>query len=130
MSEYLFAYGTLQAAHAPKNVRPLLEKVRSVGEGSVAGILYDFGDYPGAVLDPSSDCRIFGTVFELPDDVNLLSEFDEYEEFNPNAAGSSLFVRTLQLVLLESGRVQPCWIYVYNHDPGPTPVVKNGRYAK
>jgi len=130
MSEYLFAYGTLQAAHAPQDILPLLERLRSVGEGSVSGILYDFGDYPGAVLDPASDCRIFGTVFELPEDANLLSELDVYEEYNPDAASDSLFVRVLEPVLLESGRRLPCWIYIYNRDPRSAPVVKNGMYAK
>jgi gamma-glutamylcyclotransferase (GGCT)/AIG2-like uncharacterized protein YtfP len=129
MSDYLFAYGTLQPAHAPDEVRALLAKLRYVGEASVRGVLYDLGDYPGAVLDSSFASRVFGEVFELPDSEETLAALDSYEEFDPNARGGSLFVRVREPVALESGDVKRCWIYVYHRDPGAAPVIESGRYA-
>jgi len=130
MQEYLFAYGTMQGAHAPREILPLLEKLHYVAEASVRGVLYDMGDYPGAVLDSSSEHRVFGMVFKILDGASTLPELDRYEEFDPQAPSDSLFVRVLQPVELESGQVLPCWIYHLNRDPGIAPVIVQGRYSK
>jgi gamma-glutamylcyclotransferase (GGCT)/AIG2-like uncharacterized protein YtfP len=65
MSDFLFTYGTLQPGDAPDEIASTLARLRPVGKGFVHGVLYDLGDYPGAVLDPSSKRRISGTVFRL-----------------------------------------------------------------
>jgi gamma-glutamylcyclotransferase (GGCT)/AIG2-like uncharacterized protein YtfP len=129
MSDYLFAYGTLQAAYAAEEIRPLMARLRSMGEASVRGVLYDLGDYPGAVLDPSSASKVFGTVFELPDCEETLAELDRYEEFDPNARADSLFVRVREPVALQSGEVAMSWIYVYQRNPGGAPIIESGRYG-
>jgi gamma-glutamylcyclotransferase (GGCT)/AIG2-like uncharacterized protein YtfP len=108
MSEYLFLYGTLLPEHAPREVVAVVSKLRPVGEGTVAGILYDLGDYPGAVLDPMSGKKIFGTVFRLPIDPNILDEFDRYEGFNPSAPDMSLFIRRCCPVRLSTGCILNC----------------------
>ena len=83
MSDFLFAYGTLQPCHAPANVAPIVAQLIPIGEGFVNGVLYDLGGHPGAVLNPSSQQRIFGIVYQLPEDESALAELDAYEEFNP-----------------------------------------------
>ena len=130
MHEYLFAYGTLQLEHAPQEILPLLAGLDYIGDASVRGMLYDLGDYPGAVLDPSSDFKVFGKVFEILDTASTLPELDRYEEFDPQAPSDSLFVRVLQPVELESGQVLQCWIYNFNRDPGAAPVFRPGRFSK
>jgi gamma-glutamylcyclotransferase (GGCT)/AIG2-like uncharacterized protein YtfP len=130
MTDFLFAYGTLQAAHAPRDIVPLLERMRYVGEGFIQGVLYDLGDYPGAVLDASPEQKVFGKVFELLDGEKTLSELDKYEEFDPCAISESLFVRELQPVVMESGAILQSWIYLYNRDPGAAPVLMQGRYKE
>ena len=72
MSEYLFAYGTLQPGLAPTKIARVAAKLRPVGEGFVRGVLYDLGGYPGAVPDPNAKGRIIGTVMELPEDEDCL----------------------------------------------------------
>jgi len=114
MSAYLFVYGTLLPAHAPADIAPVVSMLRPIGEGSVNGVLYDLGEYPGAVLDPSSSFQITGTVFQLPDDPSVLRALDAYEEFDPDTPGASLFLRVLQPVALTKGGTLQCWIYVYN----------------
>lgn len=130
MPEYLFAYGTLQQKHAPQEILPLLERLRFVGEASIRGVLYDLGDYPGAVIDPPCAQRIYGTVFEILDIVSTLSDLDQYEEFDPQAPSDSLFVRVLMPVELSSEQVLPCWVYNFNRDPGAAPILSEGRYTR
>lgn len=130
MSDYLFAYGTLRPDHSPDEIASALTKLRPVGEGFVRGKLYDLGDYPGAVLDPSSKRKIPGMVFRLPEDETVLRKIDEYEEFNPNAPDKSLFIRRLHPVRLTAGKTIRCWIYVYNQKPRNAPLPADGRPLK
>jgi len=130
MSDYLFAYGTLQPGHVPEEIASAVAELRPLGKGSVRGILYDLGEYPGAVVDPSSRGRIFGTVFRLSSDENVLRQLDKYEGFDPSTPDQSLFVRKLYPVRLATGRVLPCWIYAYNQEPKRARVVTSGRYGK
>jgi gamma-glutamylcyclotransferase (GGCT)/AIG2-like uncharacterized protein YtfP len=130
VSQFIFIYGTLRPGLAPDEVARAVGKLRLVGEGSVRGVLYDPGDYPGAVVDSAAESRIFGTVFELPVDESVLRELDRYEGFNPEAAAESLFVRVEHAVELADVRTIGCWIYVYNLEPVGARVVQGGRYRK
>jgi gamma-glutamylcyclotransferase (GGCT)/AIG2-like uncharacterized protein YtfP len=130
MSDYLFTYGTLRHGHAPDEIAPAVEKLRPEGRGFVHGVLYDLGDYPGVVLDPSCKRRVFGTVSRLPEDANYLRHLDEYEGFDPHAPDTSLFIRTLHSVVLATGRTLQCWIYVYNGKPESARILASGRYPK
>jgi gamma-glutamylcyclotransferase (GGCT)/AIG2-like uncharacterized protein YtfP len=130
MSDCLFTYGTLQPDDAPDEIASTLAQLRPVGKGFVHGVLYDLGDYPGAVLDPYSKRRISGTVFRLSRDANVLRKLDDYEEFDPSAPDKSLFIRKMQPVTLAAGRILQCWVYEYNREPGTAPIVTSGRYRK
>lgn len=130
MSEYLFTYGTLKPGLAPGEIAHAVENLTPIGSGIVYGLLYDLGHFPGAVLDPASRKTISGTVFKLPDDPTVLRQLDEYEEYDPNARETSLFVRELHPVELDSGCRLECWIYVYNGKPNPQSMLENGRFQK
>jgi gamma-glutamylcyclotransferase (GGCT)/AIG2-like uncharacterized protein YtfP len=130
MSAYLFACGTLRTELAPPALSGLMRRLRSVGHGTVGGNLYDFGAYPGAVVDAASPERIVGEVFELPDDPALLAALDDYEGIAPDDPASSLFVRTRVRATLDSGERLECWMYVYNRDPAGAPLVAGGDYWK
>ena len=128
MSGRIFLYGTLLPQHAPEEIAPAVAKLRRLGEGAVRGLLFDLGDYPGAVLDESAAGHIYGTIFELPDEEELLSLFDLYEGFDPENVEASLFVRTLCPAALASGEELQCWIYVYNREPLNAHRILSGRY--
>ena len=130
MSDFLFAYGTLQPGHAPAGIASAVEKLRPIGEASVNGVLYDLGGHPGAVLDPSSQQRIIGIINQLPEDTSVLAEFDAYEEFDPAAPESSPYLRVLHPVNLATGGTLQCWVYVYNRNPGSAPVIPGGKFRK
>ena len=126
MSDYLFAYGTLQPGHAPKTIAHLAAMLRPVGEGLVRGVLYDLGRYPGAVADQNAGGTIRGTVMELPEDKNVLQRLDEYEGFDPESPETSEFVRQRQMVQLRDGSVVECWFYRYNGKLDATRVIMSG----
>jgi len=128
MCEYLFVYGTLLPGLAPDGITPAVEQLRSVGEGTVSGLLYDLGDFPGAVLDSSSERKIAGHVFKLPENVEVLNQLDQYEEFDPGAPDQSLFIRESHTVTLTTGETISCWIYIYNGKADPARILKDGRY--
>jgi gamma-glutamylcyclotransferase (GGCT)/AIG2-like uncharacterized protein YtfP len=129
MSGYLFAYGTLQRGLAPEYLLPVVSQLVAVGEGSVAGLLYDLGEYPGMVLDGESGMKVFGTVFVLPDEDWILAALDGYEGFYPDSVESSLFVRELHPVELMDGRRLDCWVYVYNLETDDLQVLASGRFV-
>jgi gamma-glutamylcyclotransferase (GGCT)/AIG2-like uncharacterized protein YtfP len=118
---HLFAYGTLQAGLAPPEVAPIIAKLRPLGEGFVDGKLYDLGDYPGAVIDPASAWIIHGTVYELPEDAEILCRLDAYE--GPE------YVRIEQLVTLTAGGEVNCWVYDFQGKPGEERFIESGRWA-
>jgi gamma-glutamylcyclotransferase (GGCT)/AIG2-like uncharacterized protein YtfP len=135
VSQYLFVYGTLRPGFAPGEIARVVEKLKPVGDGFVRGVLYDLGHFPGAMLhasdpDASSSGKIFGTVFELPEDPQVLRALDTYEDFYPNAISDSQFVRVEHAVELADGRSLLCWIYIYNLDPVGARIITNGRYRK
>ena len=130
MTEYLFVYGTLQPGQAPEEIAAVVSKLQPVGTGSINGVLYDLGDFPAAVLDPSSRHTIHGKVFKLSKDPKVLKRLDEYEEFDPGASEKSLFIRVPCKVKMIDGRALNSWVYVYNRKLDSARVLKSGRFEK
>ena len=127
-SDYLFVYGTLHPSHAPEELADLVRRFDCIGQGSVAGRLYDLGAYPGAVLDARSAGRIFGTVFRLPPGDDVFARLDAYEGFAPDAPRRSLFLRRLHSVQLANGEVVVCWVYEYNGTAADAAMIESGIY--
>jgi gamma-glutamylcyclotransferase (GGCT)/AIG2-like uncharacterized protein YtfP len=130
MPEYLFTYGTLQPGHAPAAIASAAAQLRRVGEGHVHGTLYDFGRYPGAIVDVNSSQEIFGTVYELPEDTSVLQQLDDYEGCYPEAPDLSDYLRILHPVELSSGETLICWVYIYNRDVSAACIVESGRWLR
>lgn len=131
MTKYLFLYGTLLQGNSPdKEIARIVKRLPRVGAASVRGRLYDFGDFPGAVVDPSSNSFVRGELVELPDDDNnILQALDKYEEFDSANPQKSLFVRSKVDIKTADGRLIEGWIYVYNKNPGDAPLIRGGNYA-
>jgi len=122
VTEFLFTYGTLQPGRAPAEIAPLVARLEVAGRGYVRGTLYDFGHYPGAVLDEASSNRILGTIYRLPDDPEVMRQLDEYEEYFPQSPKISQFLRELHPVRWDDGRCLTCWVYVLNPSLAEPPV--------
>jgi gamma-glutamylcyclotransferase (GGCT)/AIG2-like uncharacterized protein YtfP len=130
MREYLFLYGTLIPTRANNEMSDVVRQLRRIGRGYARGRLYDLGEYPGAILDPASEIKITGEVFEITNKQDVLASLDSYEEFDSTNLQGSLFVRTQTLVALSDGRELKCWLYVYNKNPGAAPLIVSGNYDK
>lgn len=130
MSQYLFAYGTLQPGLAPTKIARVAARLRPVGEGFVRGVLYDLGGYPGAVADPGAKGRITGTVMELPEEEGLLERLDAYEGFDPGSPEASEYIRERQTVELVDGGSLECWFYRYNREPRDGTRVESGAWGR
>ncbi|HVN92288.1 MAG TPA: gamma-glutamylcyclotransferase family protein [Terracidiphilus sp.] len=130
MTEYLFAYGTLQPGLVPASMSALAGKLTPIGKGFVRGVLYGLGRYPGAIPDAASPHQIAGTVLELPDDENILPKLDAYEGFDPASPASSEYIRERQTVKLADGRTLDCWFYRYNFAASPSQIIVTGVWPK
>lgn len=100
--------------------RELLRDCERVGSGSVAGTLYDAGEYPALLL--GGETRVSGEVWRCPS--SLLRVLDRYE-----GIGQGLFRRVAVEV---DDRV--CWVYVAGPKLGPRlrseAVIESGSWAE
>lgn len=126
MKQYLFVYGTLRKGLAPLEIAETVEKLKFVGEGFIYGSLYDLGEYPAALLGASD--KVFGEIFELPDDKRVLQKLDEYEGFYPNSREKSLYVRKRTTAYVGNEKLRT-WIYESNQDLSNFPIIESGNYS-
>lgn len=102
---HLFTYGTLRSAAATHAGRELLRDCARVGVGTVAGTLYDAGEYPALLL--GGEGRVEGEIWRCP--APLLRVLDHYE-----GTEAGLFRRAA----VEVGEVA-CWVYLAGPKLGP-----------
>lgn len=98
------------------------------GRGTIAAALFDLGIYPAAVPDP--DSRVWGEVYEMTSPVVVLRVLDEIEGYRQGEAESSLYVRILTPVTLESGEIVNAWVYFYNAPLGRAERIESGDYLQ
>lgn len=114
--DYIFVYGSLR--RDAKN--DVFEEVKShlhyVGVGSFPGLLFDLGEYPGAILaDVNSPSKVKGELYAIEDNRNsVLRTLDEYEEYFHKNLSKSLFLRKRVDVTLRNGKEVNSWVYLYN----------------
>lgn len=124
-SEFLFVYGTLR-----KNFRlhHYLDRpdVHLICTGTIAGVLYDLGEYPGAL--PAEDSRVYGELYELKNPDVILPELDRIEGFDPNAENASLFVRRLVPVKSDDGDIASAWVYWLRILPEDARIITSGKF--
>ncbi|MDX2166461.1 MAG: gamma-glutamylcyclotransferase family protein [Deltaproteobacteria bacterium] len=104
MTEHLFVYGTLQDA----GVRAELlgtDRARVVARGTVRGMLYHLGEYPGLVAS-DEDARVPGLIVELSADA--LARLDRYE-----GTDEGLYGRERVAVACDDGVQREAWVYRY-----------------
>lgn len=79
---HVFVYGTLRAGGSNDIARfsPAPERI---GDGVIAGTLYDLGAYPGAVL--GGEGRVQGEIYRITP--ALEAQLDRLEEVQPDGSG-------------------------------------------
>ncbi|RZL67430.1 MAG: gamma-glutamylcyclotransferase [Variovorax sp.] len=82
---HVFVYGTLRAGGSNDIARYVPAPLR-VGDGEIAGTLYDLGDYPGVVLAGAG--RVRGEVYRITSIVE--SALDALEGIEEDGSGEYL----------------------------------------
>lgn len=97
---------------------------KHIGKGNAPGLLYDFGDYPGAIFGLEEKYRVIGDVFALGPNPRLLADLDKYEGITredgeeaawPEAEG--MLHRIAIEVSLEQGGTIEAWTYALKAPP-------------
>jgi gamma-glutamylcyclotransferase (GGCT)/AIG2-like uncharacterized protein YtfP len=103
MNQHLvFVYGTLRRG-GTRAMSTIFPEATFIAQATVQGRLYDFGDYPGLLLDDSNSL-VVGEVYEVDDE--LLKRLDEFE------AGSHYLRKQVELAV-DEGR-KTALVYVYD----------------
>jgi gamma-glutamylcyclotransferase (GGCT)/AIG2-like uncharacterized protein YtfP len=106
---YVFVYGTLRAGEANDigiaAARHGIAAPTRIGTASLRGRLFDFGDYPGMVVDPAAG-PVVGDVYAIDD--ALVAVLDEIEEVYPGVEG--LFLARETTVEVSGAQLQ-CLFY-------------------
>lgn len=129
MHAYLFVYGTLRRALGHPMGR-LLDDATCLGEGSVAGRLYDLGAYPGLIRARSARDRVRGEVYRLPQPKLLLQRLDAYEGCRRRDQVPDEYRRQTTRVRLDDGRIITAWVYVFNGATSARGCVVSGDYVR
>ncbi|VVE47422.1 gamma-glutamylcyclotransferase [Pandoraea capi] len=110
---HVFVYGTLRAGEINDMMRAAARHGIAapvfVGASALGGRLYDFGHYPGMVLDGASSGQaeqVTGDVYRISP--ALIPVLDEIEAVYPGKAG--LFVREMRDVTC-NGATYACIVY-------------------
>jgi len=124
--KYLFVYGTLLNAD---NEYGAYLKAHStfIAKGYFNGALYNLGEYPGALYEPTSKQKVWGDVVLLDSATKVLKVIDEYEGYGPNEEQPNLFVREIIPAVTDAGLVD-CWVYLYNLPVSGLLQIVSGRY--
>jgi gamma-glutamylcyclotransferase (GGCT)/AIG2-like uncharacterized protein YtfP len=117
MESLMFVYGTLRKDARGQVLSPLCRDWVFKGYGSVPGVLYDFGAYPGAVPTENGERRVKGELYLLPEPELMLPPIDRYEGCSDEDAPPHEFERELVDVTMEDGSVARAWIYWYRPEP-------------
>ncbi len=111
-------YGTLKRGCSNHAV---LAGAILLGEEVLSQItLFHLGDFPGAVVMPSTGVQI--EVYEL--DASQLTKLDALEEYVPESPEISLYVRDIIQT-----RYGAAWIYLYQKDVAGYPVITHGNWC-
>ncbi|CAN5787808.1 hypothetical protein BH11BAC7_BH11BAC7_01590 [soil metagenome] len=112
--EYIFVYGSLRRDAKHDVLSEVKTHLQYVGAGSFSGILFDLGEYPGAI-ESNDDSKVKGEVYVVEDHRNdVFRTLDKYEGFNRESISKSLFIRKKTAIRLRNGKTILGWIYLYN----------------
>ena len=125
---HVFVYGTLRGGEA-NDLRVAaaargIPEPALIGHATLHGRLYDFGAYPGLVLDPTGTA-VRGDVYRI--DAALVPVLDEIEEVYPG--GDALFLRETHAITI-GDRTIDCIVYPVSpkHIAG-RPVITGGDWV-
>ncbi len=123
---YLFVYGTLLKQ---KNEYANYLRAHCVlyGNGYFNGLLYNVGEYPGAIEALNSDDMVHGKIYQMLNVNAVLKVLDSYEGFGEQEQQPNEFIRKL-INVNTPGTNLTCWVYLYNLPVNELNRIKSGNY--
>ena len=126
--KYVFIYGTLRAGEVNDinlaAARNAIGQPRLVGRTAVAGRLFDFGTYPGMIVDAHA-APVIGEVYEV--DEALVAVLDEIEQVYPGVDG--LFVARKVNVEVAGEQLECLFYPVAQHAVQGRPQIHGGDWV-
>ena len=123
-ARHVFVYGTLRAGGS-NDIRRFRPLPRWVGQGAIAGTLYDLGAYPGITL--GGEGRVLGEIYSVCAEVE--AALDRLEEVREDDSGEYRR-RTVRVPVADMGEVD-CLVYEIHPDRVRTaPVIPEGDWLK
>jgi gamma-glutamylcyclotransferase (GGCT)/AIG2-like uncharacterized protein YtfP len=123
-ARHVFVYGTLRAGGS-NDIRRFSPMPRWVGQGAVAGTLYDLGAYPGMTL--GGEGRVVGEVYTVAADVE--AALDRLEEVREDDSGEYRR-RMVRVRVADIGAVD-CLVYEIHPDRvSAASVISEGDWLK
>jgi gamma-glutamylcyclotransferase (GGCT)/AIG2-like uncharacterized protein YtfP len=112
INQFLFVYGTLLQ---PGNefAEYLNQHCKFISSGKIKGLLYDIGEYPGALTDSGEGRYIYGNIFGMDEPDSILKVIDDYEGIGGLYGHPQEYIRKQVDILTDNGNVS-CWMYIYN----------------
>jgi pyruvate carboxylase len=128
----LFVYGTLRDDPGHEMFHVLARNAKFVGEATVAGRLYDLGEYPGLVLSSERTDRVKGELYRLSEATagNTLSVLDDYEGMGPSEPTPHEYRRALVTAYLTDGKSSTAWAYILDRPSTSLPRIMSGDFSE
>ena len=124
----LFVYGTLLQLDNPLGSY-LKNNSTWLSAAKFRGLLYDIGEYPGAIFDRSANTKVSGHLFSIANNEQVWNILDEYEGYGIDYPVPNEFIRQLIEVETQSHLIQ-CWTYLYNLPVNSFTRIESGNYEE
>jgi len=121
---YLFVYGTLMSTFNNPMALYLRKNARLKAKGHFNGLLFDLGNYPGAVYKSDSMHTVLGEVYQLSKEEAIFNILDVYEGIND--PDFNLYERVIIPVNINN-KVYNNFVYLLRKIPGD-PIIESGDY--
>lgn len=127
MTDFIFVYGTLMSFFDNHYAKLLRNNSSFVGKAFMYGRLFDFGEYPVAILTKTQkEHRILGEVYKINSSF-VIDELDRYEEIGNDFPEPYEYLRKKVVASIEKQTIE-CWFYEYNRPISGLHEIKTGNY--
>ncbi len=99
-----------------------------IGIGYFQGILFNLGEYPGAVKSNKASERVLGDIYRIDHPKMILATLDRYEQCSIGDPRPHEYARSIEPVILGKNRTLNAWIYLYNRPAKDLDCIVSGDY--
>lgn len=127
---HLFVYGTLMTAFNNLMAVKLRREATFVGKAFTNGLLFDLGDYPGFTISLLNSDIVYGEVFYLGENLELLKILDAYEGIGVSTYAKQDEYRreVVSITLTTTQEKFDAFTYFYNLNPEGKKRIVPGNY--